>query len=193
MTVSYMTDLSIFRIVEDTTVDGPGFRTSIYSAGCTHGCTMCHNPQSWNISNGKIYTVDMLLEKVKSSEFANVTFTGGDPLMQVEGFTQLAKRIRLETDKTIWCYTGYTFEQVLHSEKLSKILPYLEVLVDGRFDNNLKDESIRFRGSTNQRLIDVQRSLVAGCVIEWQQDWHSQELLPVFLPYFTALGHAKSI
>jgi anaerobic ribonucleoside-triphosphate reductase activating protein len=78
--------LSIFDIAEDTTVDGPDFRTAIYAAGCPHRCAGCHNPQSWDINNGTPRFIDWILEQVKKAEFANVTFSGGDPLFQVEGF-----------------------------------------------------------------------------------------------------------
>lgn len=165
-----MTDISILDIVEDTTVDGPGFRTAIYAAGCRHRCAGCHNPQSWNINEGKVYSIDYILMRIKESEFADVTFTGGDPLMQPEAFTELARRIRIETDKTIWCYTGFLYEQVKDSPRLSCILPYIDVLVDGRYVESLRDESLLFRGSSNQRLIDVPGSLRAGKVLNWNSN-----------------------
>ncbi|KAA6301386.1 MAG: Anaerobic ribonucleoside-triphosphate reductase-activating protein [Candidatus Ordinivivax streblomastigis] len=150
--------LSLLDIVEDTTVDGPGFRTSIYAAGCPRRCQDCHNPQSWAMENGALWTIDAVMEKIKQAEFSNVTFSGGDPLMQVEAFTGLAKQIRKETNKTIWCYTGYLYEQITASAKLSLILPYIDVLVDGRYDKNQRDESLPFIGSKNQRVIDVSAS-----------------------------------
>ncbi|MDR1337384.1 MAG: anaerobic ribonucleoside-triphosphate reductase activating protein [Tannerella sp.] len=150
-----MIRLSILDIVEDTTVDGPGFRTAIYAAGCPHRCPGCHNPQSWDIGNGRYYSIDGLLERIKAAEFANVTFSGGDPLFQVEGFTELARRIRLETGKTVWCYTGYRYERIAASRSLSRILPYINVLVDGRYVQSLKDESLPFRGSRNQRILTM--------------------------------------
>lgn len=151
-----MSKLSILNIVHDTTVDGPGFRTAIYAAGCTHQCPNCHNPQSWNFHNGSQYTIDTLMEIIKEDEFSNVTFSGGDPLMQVEGFTKLAQRIKKETNKNIWCYTGFLYENILKSNKLSQILPYIDVLVDGRYIEALRDEDLQFRGSSNQRIIQVQ-------------------------------------
>lgn len=157
-----MNKLSILDIVHDTTVDGPGFRTAIYGAGCIHKCMGCHNPQSWNIDNGIEYSIDALFEIIKQDEFSNVTFSGGDPFFQIEGFTELAKRIKTETSKNIWCYTGYTFEQIVKSERLSLILPFIDVLVDGRYVAALRDEDLQFRGSSNQRMIDVQQSLISG-------------------------------
>lgn len=163
-----MHKIPILDIVYDTTVDGPGFRTSIYAAGCTHCCAECHNPQSWNVNNGKEYTIGTLFDIIKEGEFSDVTFTGGDPLMHVEAFTELAKRIKTETNKTIWCYTGYVYENIPKSDRLSQLLPFIDVLVDGRFIEELKDESLQFRGSSNQRIIDVQESLRKKKVIHWR-------------------------
>jgi anaerobic ribonucleoside-triphosphate reductase activating protein len=159
--------ISILSIVEDTTVDGPGLRTAIYAAGCPHHCRGCHNPQSWDIQNGVYYSIEEILEKIKSLEFANVTFSGGDPLMQAEAFTLLAQRIRQETRKTIWCYTGFRYEQIAASAKLSQILPSIDVLVDGPFIENFHDESLRFTGSSNQRVIDVAASIANRQITLW--------------------------
>lgn len=160
-----MTKLSILDIIQDTTVDGPGFRTSIYAAGCIHKCVECHNPESWDIDNGKPYTINELIEIIKQSEFSNVTFTGGDPLIQVKEFTELAKEIKAISHKNIWCYTGFTFEQIHKSKKLSQILPYIDVLVDGKYVNTLYEEGLPFRGSTNQRIIDVQKTLLHKSIV----------------------------
>ena len=165
-----MTKLSILDIVHDTTVDGPGFRTAIYAAGCTHRCKGCHNPQSWDVNNGMSYSVAALLDIIKQDIFANVTLSGGDPLMQVDGFTELARLIKEETNKNIWCYTGFPYESILKSDRLSQILPFVDVLVDGRYIAALRDEDLQFRGSSNQRIIDVQRSLISSEVIYWSGD-----------------------
>ena len=100
-------------------------------------------------------SVQELLDIIKGDEFANVTFSGGDPLYQVEAFTELARRIKEETDKTIWCYTGVKYEDILEDERLSMILPYLDVLVDGPFIEELRNTSLPFRGSSNQRIIQL--------------------------------------
>ena len=148
--------------------DGPGFRTSIYCAGCAHHCPGCHNPQSWDFNGGRLVSVDELLEVVKADEFANVTFSGGDPLYQVEAFTELARIIKSESDKTIWCYTGFTFEEIAADERLSQILPWIDVLVDGPFVAAERDATLLFRGSRNQRLIDVPATLKAGIITHWR-------------------------
>lgn len=151
--------LRVLDILLETMVDGPGLRTSIYAAGCKHACKGCHNPQSWDFYAGRLVEVDDLLEIVMSDPFADVSFSGGDPLYQVEGFTELARRIKEETSKNIWCWTGFTFEEVRADERLSMILPYIDVLVDGPFIESLRDPRLLFRGSSNQRIIDLKKVL----------------------------------
>lgn len=154
--------LSILSILEDTTVDGPGFRTAIYAAGCPNGCPGCHNPESWDISRGQWMSTDEILKKILADDFADVTFSGGDPMYQPEGFAELASAIKRETRKNIWCYTGYTYENLLKNPRQTQLLTYIDVLVDGRYRQELRDEDLPFRGSSNQRLIDVQASLKSG-------------------------------
>ena len=151
--------LSVLDIIEDTMVDGPGFRTSIYCAGCHHACPGCQNPQSWDIINGHLMSTREIMDIIKSDPWANVTFSGGDPMYQAEGFTELARAIRQETDKDIWCFTGYTYEQILHNPTRLALLEQLDVLVDGPFIQTLRNPDLLFRGSSNQRLINVQASL----------------------------------
>lgn len=147
----------ILDIVEETMVDGPGLRTSIYFAGCKHYCKGCHNHKSWDMNGGYEVTIDYLLDIIKDDEFCNVTFSGGDPLYQCDGATELARRIKEETNKTLWVYTGFTYEEVLDNAWLSQILPYVDVIVDGPFKEELKTTSLPFRGSSNQRIIELNK------------------------------------
>ena len=135
--------------------DGPGLRTSIYSSGCPHHCRGCHNPQSWDIANGKWMSIDEILDIIKADSISNVSFSGGDPFFQVEAFTELARRIKAETGKTIWCWTGYTIEQIRSDERLSMLLPYIDRLVDGPFILEQRDTTLLFRGSPNQRILHL--------------------------------------
>lgn len=153
-----MTELNVIDIIEGTTVDGPGLRTSIYFAGCEHHCFGCHNPQSWDSHAGKPMTIDDIMRLVEYNDF-NVTFSGGDPLFQAEGVAELAQRIKKQLGKSIWCYTGYRWEDVVQKLRYQPLLQSIDVLVDGPFKLELRDISLRFRGSANQRLIDVQKSL----------------------------------
>ena len=160
-----MTKLSILDIVEDTTVDGPGFRTTVYCAGCPNRCPGCHNPQSWDIANGNVMEVADILDVILSDPFADVTFSGGDPMFQPQGFTELAKAVKQQSGKNIWCYTGYLFEDIVKNPLQRALLEQVDVLVDGRYIEALRDEQLRFRGSSNQRIIDVQASLEQGKVV----------------------------
>ena len=144
-------------ILEETMMDGPGLRTSIYCAGCAQRCPGCHNPQSGDFMGGREVDIQEILDVVRADEFANVTFSGGDPLYQVEAFTELARRIKEETGKNIWCYTGFTYEEILADERLSQMLPYIDTLVDGPFIQDLRDPDLPFRGSSNQRIIHLSR------------------------------------
>lgn len=160
-------NIQIMQIVVDTTVDGPGWRTSIYCAGCRHACPGCHNAETWPFDAGTTMSVDEVMEQLRATD-GNITFSGGDPMYQAEAFTELARRIRDELHRTIWCYTGFTYEQVLADPVMSRMLPYLEVLVDGPFVAAQRSLDLLFRGSSNQRLIDVQRSLRENKVVEYE-------------------------
>lgn len=162
--------ISVLDIVEDTMVDGPGFRTSIYCAGCRHACPGCHNPQSWDFSGGHPMSTEQIMRIIEADPYANVTFSGGDPMYQPEGFTELARVIRQRTSKDIWCFTGFTFETLINNPRHRQLLELIDVLVDGPFIKSLRDESLLFRGSSNQRLIDVPASLKAGKAVLFEPD-----------------------
>ncbi|MBQ9262256.1 MAG: anaerobic ribonucleoside-triphosphate reductase activating protein [Prevotella sp.] len=159
--------IRVLDILEDTMVDGPGFRTSIYCAGCNHQCPGCHNPQSWSFDGGREMTTEEIMKIIVADPYANVTFSGGDPMYQATGFLELAREIHKRTNKDIWCYTGFTFESLINPEQ-RELLEQIDVLVDGPFIDRLRDTDLLFRGSSNQRLIDVQSSLYEGRVVLWQ-------------------------
>jgi len=159
--------IRVLDIIEDTMVDGPGFRTSIYCAGCRHQCPGCHNPQSWDFKGGREMSTEELMRIIMADPFANVTFSGGDPMYQCDGFADLARAIHKQSNKDIWCYTGFTYETLI-TRAQRELLELLDVLVDGPFIEKLRDPDLLFRGSSNQRLIDVQKTLYAGEVILWQ-------------------------
>lgn len=164
-------EIRVLQVVEETTVDGPGFRNSVYCAGCLHACPGCHNPQSWSMSGGEPYTVDELAEQLLADPFADVTFTGGDPLYQAEAFGELARRIKAGSTKTIWVYTGFLWEELVNEEKYANLLRHIDVLVDGPFIAARRNENLHFRGSDNQRIIDVPASLRKGEVV--LSEYHS--------------------
>ena len=161
--------IRVLDIIEDTMVDGPGFRTSIYCAGCRHQCPGCHNPLSWAFDQGREMSTGELMRIIEADPFANVTFSGGDPMYQAAGFAELAHEIHKRTNKDIWCYTGFTFETLINHDQ-RELLEELDVLVDGPFVQKLHDPDLLFRGSSNQRIIDVQASLYTGQTVLWMPD-----------------------
>ena len=160
--------IQLMDIIDYTTSDGPGFRTSVYCAGCNHKCKGCQNPHTWNFNGGKPTDIKEIYNHIIANDMSDVTFSGGDPMYQPIAFTELAKMIKTNTDKTIWCYTGFTVEEILRNPVQTQLLCWIDVLVDGRFDESLKDPDLLFMGSSNQRLIDVPRSLASGQVVLWQ-------------------------
>ena len=159
--------LRVLHIVEGTSVDGPGLRTSIYLAGCSHHCPGCHNPASWNFQGGEERTIDELMQVIAYNE-APVTLSGGDPLQQPRGTRELIQRVKRELGYNVWCFTGYTWEEIVGDPVLLDTVRELDVLVDGPFVAAERDISLRFRGSRNQRLIDVQRTLDSGMLTLWK-------------------------
>lgn len=158
--------LRVLDIVRGTTVDGPGFRTSIYLAGCNHACPGCHNPESWSFEGGREMSVQEVMEIVREEDF-NVTLTGGDPMCSAEAVLPLARAVR-EAGKTLWIYTGYEWEELLADPFRRALTALAEVVVEGPFVLAKRDTDLLFRGSSNQRLIDVARSLEAGVPVEWR-------------------------
>ena len=164
MTVSSTNSIRILGIKYGTSVDGIGLRTSLYCAGCENRCPGCHNPQSWDEKGGDAITVDELYNRIVEADM-NVTFTGGDPMYHPEGFIVLASLIKRHTDKTIWCYTGYRFEELLSHPLRRQLVELCDVIVDGRYIEAEGDLSLHFRGSRNQRIINVHQSLNGEIVL----------------------------
>lgn len=152
-TLNSVNSLRVLDIVRGTTVDGPGFRTSIYVAGCAHRCPGCHNPQSWDFNGGREMSLTEIMDIIREEDF-DVTLSGGDPLYQPEATAKLAKMIR-ESGHTVWLYTGYTIEEIIADPKLKSALTDIEVIVEGPYIESLRDTDLRFRGSSNQRIIKV--------------------------------------
>ena len=156
----------------DSIVDGEGIRSVIWFQGCSHDCPGCHNPETHDFKGGVEVSLDDVKKQIDELEFQEgVTFSGGDPMMQIEALEELAKYVK-EKGMDVWCYTGYTYEQVLDLAKQNihymNALKYIDALVDGKFVMDLKSFDVEFRGSSNQRIIDVAKSLEAGKVIKYK-------------------------
>lgn len=165
--------LRIANFEKESFVDGPGVRYTIFTQGCKHNCPGCHNPSTHSFTGGKDYSVSSIYKDIlENKNIDGVTLSGGDPLYQVESCLVLAKKIKDNTDLDIWCYTGFTFEELLESkdEYVHKLLNYIDVLVDGMFDISQKSAELQFRGSHNQRVIDVKKSLEQKTIVEWKDN-----------------------
>ena len=155
--------MRVVDIVDGTSVDGSGLRTTIYFAGCNHHCPGCHNPHTWNFDAGIEMSRQEIIDRIVENDF-DVTFSGGDPMYQSSDILPLARQIK-SLGKRIWCYTGFLFEEILSSTEMSSLLPYIDVVVDGQFIESLKDTDLIFRGSSNQRIIDVRATLASGNIV----------------------------
>ena len=150
--------------------NGIGVRVSLFVSGCPHHCKGCFNAETWNYDHGDPFTeetVNQVIELLKPSWIGGLSLLGGEPLAvrNITPVTELVKDIKQALPiKTIWCYTGYLWEEV----KDLPIMGYIDVLVDGPFIEAEKDISLRFRGSRNQRIIDVRQSLASGEVVLWK-------------------------
>jgi anaerobic ribonucleoside-triphosphate reductase activating protein len=163
-----MLDLS--GIVSDSIVDGPGIRTTIFSQGCPHHCKGCHNPETWAFGCGTKIPVEAILDIVKSNPLCRgVTFSGGEPFSQAAGFAKLAALLK-ELGYEVASYSGFTFEELLTgSEDQRELLQSIDILIDGPFLMEERSLELRFRGSRNQRILDVPRSLAAGQAVATTQ------------------------
>ena len=143
---------------------------TIFFQGCTHNCYKCHNPETHSFTGGKEYDLEYVDKKLADSPYLDgVTFSGGDPLDNPESALEIAKLVKEKYNLNIWIYTGYTFEEILEKSKNNMIyldiFSLTDVLVDGPFVNNLRDLSLLYRGSTNQRIIDVKQSLKTNSIV----------------------------
>jgi anaerobic ribonucleoside-triphosphate reductase activating protein len=163
------TKLYVADIVENTIVDGEGFRTSLYLSGCDIHCEDCHNKEWWDIESGTLMKIDEVYDKI-TSYFTNITFIGGEPMMQSPALMLLAKKIKENTNKTIWIYSGHTYEEIKEDEQYFQLLEFCDVLVDGRYDKNYFEHNLRFKGSTNQRVIDVKKTIEKNKVVLWEDE-----------------------
>jgi anaerobic ribonucleoside-triphosphate reductase activating protein len=168
--------LNLSGIVSDSIVDGPGIRTCIFSQGCPHHCEGCHNPETWDFGCGTPMAEETIAQIVRSNPLCRgVTFSGGEPFAQSEGFAKLARLLK-ERGYEVASYSGYTFEELLEgSEDQKQLLQSIDILIDGPFRMEERSLELNFRGSRNQRILNVPESLKAGAaVLEQSLRWRGE-------------------
>jgi len=157
-------------IVNDSIVDGPGFRMAIFTQGCPHRCEGCHNPHTHDPAGGEDHPIDDIISKFdKNTLLSGVTFTGGEPFLHPEPLCRIARHVRSK-NKNVIIYTGYLIEELLSSDDpyIKNLLGLCDLLIDGRFERDKKDYRLKFRGSSNQRVIDLPETLRENRIIEKQ-------------------------
>lgn len=162
-------NIRLSGIAYESLVNGPGMRRVFFAQGCRHKCKGCFNPDTHDFNGGEDCNMDELIEAVlENPMLRGVTFSGGDPWEQADKFAYMAKIFK-EHNLNVWSYTGYTYEYILeHKDERNgwnELLNNIDVLVDGRFEEDMMQEGLKFRGSYNQRIIDVKESLKEGKII----------------------------
>ena len=159
--------LNLSGIQNDSIVDGPGIRTTFFSQGCPHHCEGCHNPETWPFEGGTPMDTETMVAIVADNPLCRgVTFSGGEPFAQAEGFLELAKALKAKGYE-VASYSGFTFEQLLNGTPAQKaLLQAIDILIDGQFVLAEKSLEVPFRGSKNQRILDVPKSLETGSAVE---------------------------
>lgn len=164
-------DIRVFGIEGDSIVDGPGIRLAVFTQGCIHNCEGCHNPESHDPNGGKLIDTDRIIKFASENPlYDGVTLTGGDPFYQPVPCAVIAEGVK-KLGLNVWTFTGYTWEQIMNSgnEDFMRLLKASDVLVDGRFEKDKRSLELKFKGSTNQRTIDVKASLEKGEAVLWEE------------------------
>ena len=163
-------EIRTFGTVEDSIVDGPGLRYSVFVQGCPHHCPGCHNPESHDFAGGTLTDTEALLRPMKMNPLLDgLTLSGGEPMCQPEACRALADAAHAQR-MNVWCYTGYTWEQLLAEQDAARmaLLQAVDVLVEGPFILSQRSLELKYCGSRNQRLVDVKKSLATGEIVLWQ-------------------------
>ena len=158
--------MRVAGVIKNSVVNGVGIRDVLFLQGCKHQCEGCHNPHTWNPMGGEEQTIDSLLKQFENSG-NNMTISGGEPILQFTEICEFMKRVKEEQGKSFWLYTGFRYEE-LPPHILRELGLYVDVLVDGRFERDKKDLTLSFRGSSNQRLVDLKESLKWNEVVLWE-------------------------
>ncbi|MBQ3291608.1 MAG: anaerobic ribonucleoside-triphosphate reductase activating protein [Mogibacterium sp.] len=172
-TQSAIRTIRVCGIEPESIVDGPGFRYVLFVQGCPHRCPGCHNPESHDFNGGTEMTIDEIFTQIKSNpHLRGVTFSGGEPFEQVPALLELGKKIK-ESGMSLMSYTGYTLEELKkrHDPETDELLGLLDILVDGRYIESLRNLTLIYRGSENQRVIDMKKTRKSGKVVLYKSDF----------------------
>ena len=166
--------IRLFGTVEDSIVDGPGLRLAIFTQGCLHHCQGCHNPLSHDLQGGYLQDTDKLLALIDENPLlAGITLSGGEPMLQIEPLIEICQAVK-QRHLNIVLYSGFTYEQIIADDKKKSLLQLCDMLIDGKFEQDKKSLSLLYRGSANQRLINIQASLKQNKVIEYMIDENNE-------------------
>ena len=164
--------MNYIKITKNDIANGPGVRVTLWVSGCNVHCRGCHNPQTWDFSTGRLFDENaksFIFEQLNEPYIQGLTISGGNPLDTPYPIFVLAKEVKAKfPDKDIWLYSGYTYEQICESREKFKVLHYVDVLVDGPYIEEQRDITLPFRGSKNQRLIDIKETLKQGQIIQYK-------------------------
>jgi anaerobic ribonucleoside-triphosphate reductase activating protein len=159
-------------ITQESLVDGPGLRYVIFTQGCLHQCPRCHNPESWDVNAGKEFSARQVIRMLKQQKKTKrgVTFSGGEPFLQAAELAEAALAVR-QMGWDVVTYTGFTYEELIEMEDggVKDLLSASDILVDGKYIHELRDAKLKFRGSSNQRMIDVAATQKSGHIVLWDE------------------------
>jgi anaerobic ribonucleoside-triphosphate reductase activating protein len=159
-------------ITPESFVDGPGLRYVIFTQGCPHKCPQCQNPETWDVDAGQEFSVKQIVRRIKQQKKTKrgVTFSGGEPFLQAGELAEAAQAARL-LGWDVVTYTGFTYEELLEMEEpgVRALLSASDILIDGKYIHELRDTGLQFRGSSNQRIIDIAKTQKSGQIVLWKE------------------------
>ncbi|MFQ8706286.1 MAG: anaerobic ribonucleoside-triphosphate reductase activating protein [Thomasclavelia sp.] len=169
--------IRLFGTANDSIVDGPGLRYTIFTQGCYHKCMGCHNPKSHDINGGYLKDINEIIIEIDENPLLDgITLSGGEPMLQIEPLIEICKEVK-QRGLSIVIYSGFTFEQIVKDSKMKSLLELCDMLIDGKFEQDKKSLSLLYRGSSNQRLINIQESLRQAKVIEYDVNEYNEIMI----------------
>ena len=169
--------IRLFGIANDSIVDGPGLRYTIFTQGCYHKCSGCHNPKSHDMNGGYLKDINEIIAEIDENQLLDgITLSGGEPMLQIEPLIEICKAVNYR-GLNIVIYSGFIFEQIIKDSRMKSLLEVCDMLIDGKFEQDKKSLSLLYRGSTNQRLINIQKSLKYEKVIEYETNEYNEIII----------------